>query len=400
MPYYPDSDKSKMYSSDTVSNITHSVHAAEAGGYAAPRLLSTVGRVAGRAVLPLMLADFYLKGQKESGGKAGDINASSSFSNNKSWDQSKEEAKSDIWNSSENKSIFNKGGKTVNPYMTKLVNKYTNGGNVDLTPIPSLKAKKLPTPAVTSSGPDLQKRTAPSTGGGDSSGDSSGIGGYASLGSAVGGEVSAMSDDNDATTYTGGEIAGDALKYAAMGAAAGPIGAAVGAVVGVGIGVVKMHKAKKAAKKAEKKAEQEQINNDLKEISQKKESSYQEGKTYAQEKTAEAQKKLYGKYGLKMPNKYELGGSLDNPRLKEYAPSLQFNTGGMTKGKYNHKINPLTVVDKDGKPTGMELTGGEGVYDKMAQKNIENAIKNKNYAKAGMIVEGEIQDWKRRGMYK
>ena len=97
-------------------------------------------------------------------------------------------------------------------------------------------------------------------------------------------------------------------------------------------------------------------------------------------------------------NKILVGGDADfeseYKRLyKKYA------SGGMTKGEYSHKTNPLTVVDKNGQDTGMELTGGEGVYDQNAQNKIEQALKNKDYAKVGKIVEYEINDWKRRGMY-
>ena len=77
----------------------------------------------------------------------------------------------------------------------------------------------------------------------------------------------------------------------------------------------------------------------------------------------------------------------------------KYVTGGMTKGSYNHKTNPLTVVDKNGQDTGMELTGGEGVYDNKAQNEIEKALKRKDYKKVGKIVEYEINDWKKRGMY-
>ena len=76
-----------------------------------------------------------------------------------------------------------------------------------------------------------------------------------------------------------------------------------------------------------------------------------------------------------------------------------YNKGGMTKGAYNHKTNPLTVVDKNGQSTGMELTGGEGVYDADAQNKIETALKKKDYKKVGKIIEYEINDWKKRGMY-
>ena len=97
-------------------------------------------------------------------------------------------------------------------------------------------------------------------------------------------------------------------------------------------------------------------------------------------------------------NKIMVGG--DEDFEKEYKKSYKkYVTGGMTKGSYNHKTNPLTVVDKNGQDTGMELTGGEGVYDNKAQNEIEKALKKKDYKKVGKIVEYEINDWKKRGMY-
>tara|TARA_R100001594_G_scaffold150610_1_gene212718 strand:- start:4032 stop:5873 length:1842 start_codon:yes stop_codon:yes gene_type:complete len=76
-----------------------------------------------------------------------------------------------------------------------------------------------------------------------------------------------------------------------------------------------------------------------------------------------------------------------------------YGSGGLTTGKYDHETNPLYVMDKNGNNTGMELTGGEGVYDAKAQNEIEKALKKKNYKKVGKIIEYEINDWKRRGMY-
>ena len=187
-----------------------------------------------------------------------------------------------------------------------------------------------------------------------------------------------------------GALAG-ATKGATAGAAFGAVGAVVGGAVGAiagGIGAKKNIKALEEQK--EKESEQLLI------------AEGKQGATEAEEKRLLSQKYLaekQGKYGMKTSNMYQQGGSLNNPRLLEYAPNFKFKSGGQTKGAYSHKSNPLTVIDKYGNNTGMELTGGEGVYDKIAQKSMENAIKNKNYAKAGMIVENEIQDWKRRGMY-
>ena len=182
-----------------------------------------------------------------------------------------------------------------------------------------------------------------------------------------------------------------AKKGATAGAAFGPWGAVIGGAVGGVAGAVGAKKNIEAFEEQEEKESEQLL------IAEGK-----QGATEAEEKRLLSQQYLAekrGKYGMKTSNMYQEGGSLNNPRLLEYAPNFKFKSGGQTKGAYSHKTNPLTVIDKYGNDTGMELTGGEGVYDKMAQDSMENAIKNKNYAKAGMIVENEIQDWKRRGMY-
>ena len=73
-----------------------------------------------------------------------------------------------------------------------------------------------------------------------------------------------------------------------------------------------------------------------------------------------------------------------------------FKNGGETKGAYSHSKNPLTVVDKKGKPVGMELTGGEGVFDKPAMNRIKKMAMSGNYAKLGQYVEKEMNTWKHK----
>lgn len=77
-----------------------------------------------------------------------------------------------------------------------------------------------------------------------------------------------------------------------------------------------------------------------------------------------------------------------------------YKTGGMTKGEFSHKKNPLTVVNKNGQDTGMELTGGEGVFDKQAMTMLESYKKNNNFEAAGKLVFTEMNTWKDAGTAK
>ena len=77
-----------------------------------------------------------------------------------------------------------------------------------------------------------------------------------------------------------------------------------------------------------------------------------------------------------------------------------FATGGMTQGEFSHEKNPLTVVDKNGQNTGMELTGGEGVFDQKAMTLLDKYKQNKNYSKAGKLVFQEMESWKAAGTAK
>jgi hypothetical protein len=67
--------------------------------------------------------------------------------------------------------------------------------------------------------------------------------------------------------------------------------------------------------------------------------------------------------------------------------------GGMTPGKFSHKENPLIVVDKNGNDTGMELTGGEGVFDDKAMKTIEKLSRGGKFEKLGRYVDKEMKTW-------
>ncbi len=65
----------------------------------------------------------------------------------------------------------------------------------------------------------------------------------------------------------------------------------------------------------------------------------------------------------------------------------------MTPGAYNHKSNPLVVVDKNGQHTGMELTGGEGVFDKPAMSKIEAFARGGDFERLGKFVAQEMKTW-------
>ena len=49
--------------------------------------------------------------------------------------------------------------------------------------------------------------------------------------------------------------------------------------------------------------------------------------------------------------------------------------GKKTPGEFNHDTNPLTLVDKNGADTGIELTGGELVFNPSQSKSIQELIK-------------------------
>ena len=73
------------------------------------------------------------------------------------------------------------------------------------------------------------------------------------------------------------------------------------------------------------------------------------------------------------------------------------NMGGITKGKFSHKDNPLTVVDKEGNHTGMELTGEEGVFDKNAMNKIEALSSKGKFGALGRFIKAEMETWENTG---
>jgi hypothetical protein len=72
---------------------------------------------------------------------------------------------------------------------------------------------------------------------------------------------------------------------------------------------------------------------------------------------------------------------------------IKYAKGGMTEGEFNHKTNPLTIVDKKGNNTGMELTGGEGVFDQQAMKMIDKYRAGGQWKELGKFVNKEIKTW-------
>ena len=78
----------------------------------------------------------------------------------------------------------------------------------------------------------------------------------------------------------------------------------------------------------------------------------------------------------------------------------EYTTGGVTQGEFSHKKNPLTVVDKQGNDTGMELTGGEGVFDNKAMTMLDKYKNKKDYSKAGKLVFKEMESWINAGTAK
>ncbi len=98
----------------------------------------------------------------------------------------------------------------------------------------------------------------------------------------------------------------------------------------------------------------------------------------------------YDAYDLRMQKSGIRADKVDDMSLGNY------NTGGMTKGAYSHKTNPLAVVDKNGQHTGMELTGGEGVFDKPAMEKIKRMVAGGQFKEAGVFVNNEMKTWKHK----
>jgi len=89
---------------------------------------------------------------------------------------------------------------------------------------------------------------------GESKGGSKGKGlnidANAAVGAGIGMGSALISELDDDPGYGGMNVAGEALKYASMGAALGPVGAGVGALVGGAVGLFKKKKFEKAEREA------------------------------------------------------------------------------------------------------------------------------------------------------
>tara|TARA_B100001059_G_scaffold67757_2_gene64593 strand:+ start:1973 stop:3019 length:1047 start_codon:yes stop_codon:yes gene_type:complete len=258
------------------------------------------------------------------------------------------------------KYTFDKGG---------YVKKYYNGGDVgiDLSQYNSASSGSYSWDAPAA---DFVTADAGNTGGGgpNMGNVSSGLSAVSSIASAL---------DNDPNSFGAADTIGTVAQFASMGAAAGPIGAGVGALVG---GVVSIFK-KRQQDKANAKAERERKKKIR--VAEKKEhlSSIQDDRMAEAESSAKAQGELLA-----------TAKSLSSTSAGKYF----YNKGGMTQGAYNHSTNPLTVVDKYGNNTGMELTGGEGVFDKPAMNRIKAFAKGGNFQQLGQFVSNEMQTWKHK----
>ena len=265
------------------------------------------------------------------------------------------------------------------------------------------------------------------------------INAMAVVGAGLGVASSAIDTLDTDDKYGGADVASSTLKYASMGAVAGPWGAAAGAAVGLGVGLVQKSKFKKQEKKEKRDKEQNEGYDSFMK-GQEEFAGYQEGGTIKPTKELDyeqdpAYKKIKAKYEaeaafmkkiqgddykdeffnqfnstysdntrVSLPDKDRLDmfktnveQNWDSTPLEERKTYMStFKTGGMTKGAYSHSTNPLTVVDKGGKPTGMELTGGEGVFDKPFMGKLQGLLTGGKYQEAGKAVQNEMKTWKHK----
>ena len=255
-----------------------------------------------------------------------------------------------------------------------------------------------------------------------------------------------------------GNVVGSAAKFAQMGMVAGPIGAGVGALIGAGVGLAQNKKRKKEEKAVQQKKEQDEgYNMFMKD--QEEFAGYQEGGVVKEKPELSYEEKMKrhrlqrdGKLldYIKEENfkqkiasdsfKFDFLKEFDNPymdktqtntkpfiesdsvRLQNFVqrdrnvPVTQdmlemagagisadkmkfaqnFQTGGMTQGQYSHSSNPLKVVNKNGQDTGMELTGGEGVFDKPFMGKLQGLLSGGKYQEAGKAVQNEMKTWKHK----
>tara|TARA_R110000851_G_scaffold117849_6_gene244884 strand:+ start:6255 stop:7121 length:867 start_codon:yes stop_codon:yes gene_type:complete len=273
-------------------------------------------------------------------------------------------------------------------YGNREMNKYYQGGSIDdaIAGSTERQERKLARQGLRDERKELRANETP----GDKSArrDSQ----MALAGAGMGMASTAIDTLDTDDKYGAADVASSTLKYASMGAVAGPWGAAAGAAVGFGIGMVEKGKADKAAVKA--KSDKEQTDGYDSYMKSKDDfSGYREGGVIKSALLPDVSANT-----IDTPSQMTGGGvsSYLSFASKSSEPKTTFKNGGETKGAYSHSKNPLTVVDKKGKPVGMELTGGEGVFDKPAMNSIKKMAMAGDYAKLGQYVEKEMNTWKHK----
>ena len=186
--------------------------------------------------------------------------------------------------------------------------------------------------------------------------------------------IGAAADDNDATTMTGGEVGGAALKGAAAGAMFGPIGAGVGALVGVAGGLI----GRKKARKEEARLEEEQ----------------QEKKDKVNTKlaAAEADDLTYSGYDQGRPSGV----------VKAMYGGRKFQTGGndfmsmVAKGRENMSPEQKEAIQNTGTitegPSFMERMKSKAskMYDKYAPALVKDSPAIAKYAKDNPLDAAQV----------
>jgi hypothetical protein len=214
------------------------------------------------------------------------------------------------------------------------------------------------------------------------------MGSYGAVANLAGQGISAMADDQDATTYTGGEIAGSALsgmgKGAAMGAQLGSIIPGVGNVIGAGAGAViggvsSVIKGKKLRDEAiDEKQDKER---EIAQLRNRQATLRAREKEYSGADVGIARyggkrmfkgggRRLYKKGGVHPVNFYSGGGPL------KHAGAAKYSNGGPNQGQVvdfkniptDLSFNPITGYRKheedDGHYDPSQLSGFQNIGDR------------------------------------
>ena len=139
----------------------------------------------------------------------------------------------------------------------------------------------------------------------------------AGLAGMAGATIGQLADDNDATTYRGGEVFGDVAKGAAAGAAFGPLGAAIGGGAALVSGIVNRNK----ARKEEKRLKEEQLSKQREETRNNIKKSIQDA-----EELEEKERLERSNLALQDMNPMGSEGLSNIPMAKKYGG--RFNMGG------------------------------------------------------------------------